>query len=293
MLCTFAGFQNRHALQLNAVRLINDMGGKKRLAASRLLLARDTREKFTSSMEDLLESARSQSARDSDTPPLEEVYAKMLAMQSEVPNLSLPIVTDTDNAPKRTKRQASAATPSPVKKKGLSNKRTAACRRIRVSVRSTSRRESPPPISHSITQAATEMSASSEGSLEQVTRISAFTPRTKRSKRIIYPIFADCIESTDDVEWKEHLSEAASGKLHNATFVRKILKYKGKESKELTVENLGSIPQVLDEIVNFFQQKMCICFTEVDKLKSESMEGVPFNPQTLGELNNKKAFQCI
>lgn len=213
--------------------------------------------------------------RDSSTPPLEEVQASIAAKQYKFPCLSkLP------GGPSRTIGNKPKQ-PKPAK--------AGPCRRIE-----TPRRAVTPPQILTSSNASTlaDMSVSSEGSLvEQVlSGVPARAPRTKRTKRVIHKIFADCIECTDDPEWKEHLSEAASGKLHNAMFVRNKLKYKGKESKELTVENLGSLSLVFREIVDFFQQKMCVCFTEVDKLKSESMEGAQFNPKNLSEVSSKQVF---
>lgn len=85
----------------------------------------------------------------------------------------------------------------------------------------------------------------------------------------------------------------AGGKLHNATFSHNRLKSKGNVSEKLTVENLGSLENVCREIIDFFQQNMQICFTEMDKLRAESLEGPQFDPKTLNEVSVKQTTHLL
>ncbi len=132
-----------------------------------------------------------------------------------------------------------------------------------------------------------EQEQEQEGPVQEKSSSTSIAKRSstgKRAKRVIHQIFADCMEFTDDNQWKDYLSDAASGKLHNASFAHNRLKSKGYVSQELTVQNLGSMENVLKEIKDFFQQKMHVCFTETDKTRAENIETPQFDPQTLNEL---------
>lgn len=134
-----------------------------------------------------------------------------------------------------------------------------------------------------------ESSSSGPGGLASPSEVQTTpAPPTKRAKRLIHKIFADCIAFTNDQEWKGILAEAASGKLHNATFSHNKLKSKGATSKVLTVENLGTLQNVFEEVKSFFQQKMHTCFTDTDKMEAESMETPQFDPKTLNEVSAKQ-----
>lgn len=118
--------------------------------------------------------------------------------------------------------------------------------------------------------------------------------KSKRSKKVLHKIFADCIDYTDDPQWKVNLEDAAAGKLHNATFSHNVLRYKSHTSKELTLNNLGSMDAILREIVNFYQQKMQVCFTDEDRIKAEEEMMIPkVQPKTINDVSTKKRGHLI
>ena len=49
----------------------------------------------------------------------------------------------------------------------------------------------------------------------------------------------------------------------------------------------------MQEIVNFFQQKMHVCFTEEDRLRADAMEGEQFNPASLSDVSSKQTFRYL